>query len=287
MPARRTSPHGSLRVSDRHDPSEIEARTSAPQLAAGDLRLAAPGRIGSQLGAPRLHADSEAASHAQRIGALAFTVGRDIYFGAGQYSPSTPAGRELIAHELVHVDQQSRAGLRLDRAEDPAAAEHAFWLSEGKQPNYGVLPVDRRTPMKLIGNQVADERLWSIEATVTRQLAIADFLQQHFGPDKRVRVTSVVKDGEHRTYRKMDVVPAGTTSWEELAAAAVHAGFWVHAEGVTLDGKLWPLSPLATGSHLDLYLIRQSAGDFPSEGGPAPSGHAVGAEASPGPQVAT
>jgi len=82
--------------------------------------------------------------------------------------------------------------------------------------------------------------------------------------DRDLRVTSVVKPGEHTTYRKMDVAPAGTTTWEELAAAAVHAGFWVHAEGVTLGGKLWPLSPQATGPHLDLYLINRQASDFPT-----------------------
>lgn len=46
---------------------------------------------------------------AQSIGALAFTMGSDIYFAPGQYHPNTPHGQQLLGHELTHVVQQ-RAG---------------------------------------------------------------------------------------------------------------------------------------------------------------------------------
>ncbi len=51
---------------------------------------------------------------ARALGARAFTIGRDIFFGAGQYAPETPAGLRLLVHELVHVVQQGpwRAGSR-------------------------------------------------------------------------------------------------------------------------------------------------------------------------------
>jgi hypothetical protein len=173
---------------------------------------------------------------------------------------------------MVHVAQQERFGPRIDRNADPREAERRLWLSLNTQPGYGVAPQSLRTPMGKIGNQAADEKLWTTEAHVNRQLAMFYFLQQHFGPEKRLRVTSVVKDGEHRLYRKMDVVPAGTTTWEELAAAATYAGFWVHAEGVRLGGKLWPLSKKATGPHLDLYLRPRTIGDFPSVDEPKVAG---------------
>ncbi|SFH00946.1 protein of unknown function [Duganella sp. CF458] len=48
-------------------------------------------------------------SHAQSIGAHAFTTGSDIYFAHGQYAPDTPRGQQLLGHELAHVVQQ-RAG---------------------------------------------------------------------------------------------------------------------------------------------------------------------------------
>jgi peptidoglycan hydrolase-like protein with peptidoglycan-binding domain len=55
----------------------------------------------------RVHADARAAQSAQAVGALAYTLGRDIVFGSGQYAPHTSEGRKLLAHELAHTIQQS------------------------------------------------------------------------------------------------------------------------------------------------------------------------------------
>lgn len=54
----------------------------------------------------RVHTDSTAAQLAHSVDALAYTVGRDVVFGSGQYAPDTRPGRQLIAHELTHVIQQ-------------------------------------------------------------------------------------------------------------------------------------------------------------------------------------
>jgi hypothetical protein len=45
-----------------------------------------------------------------RLGTHAFTAGRDIVFGEGEYSPNTAEGQRLLAHELVHVGQQQGSG---------------------------------------------------------------------------------------------------------------------------------------------------------------------------------
>jgi hypothetical protein len=63
-------------------------------------------RLGHNLGEVRLHTDSRAAQLTQSLQARAFTVGRDIFFGAGEYAPQTVEGKRLIAHELTHVLQQ-------------------------------------------------------------------------------------------------------------------------------------------------------------------------------------
>src|SRR5437660_1603706 len=55
----------------------------------------------------RIHADDQAAASARAVHALAYTVGRGVVFGAGQYAPGTTAGRRLLAHELAHVVQQA------------------------------------------------------------------------------------------------------------------------------------------------------------------------------------
>jgi|GEM_PF-5592646 len=46
---------------------------------------------------------------ASSIGALAFTLGSNIYFAPGQYNPQSVHGQQLLGHELAHVLQQ-RAG---------------------------------------------------------------------------------------------------------------------------------------------------------------------------------
>ncbi len=49
------------------------------------------------------------AEAAQALQARAFTRGRDIYFGAGEFRPNDGAGQHLLAHELVHTIQQAGA----------------------------------------------------------------------------------------------------------------------------------------------------------------------------------
>ena len=73
-------------------------------------------RFGHDFSQVRVHADAKADASARAIGALAYTVGRDVVFGAGRYAPHTSAGRQLIAHELAHVLQQGGGELMVRRA---------------------------------------------------------------------------------------------------------------------------------------------------------------------------
>jgi hypothetical protein len=63
-------------------------------------------RLGHDFGRVRVHTGAQAAQSARAVDALAYTVGRDVVFGAGQYAPGTPTGDRLLAHELSHVVQQ-------------------------------------------------------------------------------------------------------------------------------------------------------------------------------------
>jgi hypothetical protein len=63
-------------------------------------------RFGHDFSGVRVHADAKAATSARAVNALAYTVGRDVVFGAGQHSPATATGQRLLAHELTHVIQQ-------------------------------------------------------------------------------------------------------------------------------------------------------------------------------------
>jgi len=63
-------------------------------------------RLGHDFGNVRIHTDARAAESARGVNALAYTVGRDVVFGAGQYDPGTETGKKLLGHELAHVVQQ-------------------------------------------------------------------------------------------------------------------------------------------------------------------------------------
>ncbi len=64
-------------------------------------------RFGHDFNRVRIHTGAKAEESARQINALAYTVGHDIVFGAGQFAPETMAGRRLLAHELTHAVQQS------------------------------------------------------------------------------------------------------------------------------------------------------------------------------------
>jgi hypothetical protein len=64
-------------------------------------------RFGYDFSHVRVHLDSIAQEYAQQLKANAYTVGNNIFFGAGQFAPDTHEGRLVIAHELTHVIQQS------------------------------------------------------------------------------------------------------------------------------------------------------------------------------------
>jgi hypothetical protein len=67
--------------------------------------------FGADLGAVSVHRDAGADAAARAEAARAYTAGRHIYFAAGAYDPAAAGGRELIAHEIAHVLQQTaRAG---------------------------------------------------------------------------------------------------------------------------------------------------------------------------------
>ena len=64
-------------------------------------------RFGRNFNQVRMHTDTRAAESARAVNARAFTVGKDVVFGAGQYAPEMVQGKRLLAHELTHVMQQN------------------------------------------------------------------------------------------------------------------------------------------------------------------------------------
>jgi hypothetical protein len=65
-------------------------------------------RFGFDFSGVRVHTDARASESAREVNALAYTLGSDIIFGPGEYSPDSVSGKLLLAHELTHVVQQTR-----------------------------------------------------------------------------------------------------------------------------------------------------------------------------------
>lgn len=93
--------------------------------AATNVRMSA--RFRHDFSRVKIHSSMSAAESAEAVGALALTLGNDIAFGAGAYSPGDARSERLLAHELTHVVQQDRYGLGTadlkSRRSDPSEQE--------------------------------------------------------------------------------------------------------------------------------------------------------------------
>ena len=93
-------------------------------------------RFRHDFGGIRVHTGRQAEDSAQAQGAAAYTLGRHIVFGAGQYRPATEAGRRLVAHELAHALQQA-GGTGLAPGALPAGRPHGVAEAEAENADAG------------------------------------------------------------------------------------------------------------------------------------------------------
>ena len=110
-------------------------------------------RFGQDFSGVRIHTDARASEMARAVNARAFTVGRDVVFGAGQYQPRSSEGQQLLAHELTHVLQQG------NKTSPP------FLNSENAET-----PQIFRTPI----NSIAEEQAHRIAHTVVTGLPVLE-----------------------------------------------------------------------------------------------------------------
>ena len=72
-----------------------------------DVQQETENKIGADFSNVNIHNNSAAHDLNKQVNARAFTLGNDVYFGAGEYAPNTNSGKQLLAHELTHVVQQN------------------------------------------------------------------------------------------------------------------------------------------------------------------------------------
>jgi hypothetical protein len=154
--------------------SEFTSRLGAGSPLDADNRAFFERRFGHDFGKVRIHHGPEAERLAGSVQARAFTFGRNIVFGPRAYAPSTATGRQLLAHELTHVVQQSRtpvsdsliqrqpapapqsfaqqlAGLQLTAAEKAALAQMVAKGGVPSYPNEATLAGDINFDKRILG----------------------------------------------------------------------------------------------------------------------------------------
>jgi hypothetical protein len=115
-----------------------------------DVRARLEHGFGADLGAVRVHADGEADTLSRTVQAAAFASGNHVFFSAGAYAPGTPAGDELLAHEVAHAvegdDEVRRVYAGLEYTEGiPTALE--------RHPNAGPVGTPRAGGARTIDHQ--------------------------------------------------------------------------------------------------------------------------------------
>ncbi|NLF03467.1 MAG: DUF4157 domain-containing protein [Actinomycetales bacterium] len=91
---------------------QIEAARGGGRALPTDVRRRMEGAFGTSLSHVRVHDGPQAAKLSASMQASAFTTGSDVFFGAGQFSPGTPDGEHVLAHELAHVVTEGTGGVR-------------------------------------------------------------------------------------------------------------------------------------------------------------------------------
>jgi len=100
-----------LHAEPRYAPAVVHDVLASPgRLLEPGLRGEMEARFGHSFSQVRVHTGDRAEASARSVDAAAYTVGRDVVFGAGRYAPGTTEGKSLLAHELAHVVQQQGSG---------------------------------------------------------------------------------------------------------------------------------------------------------------------------------
>jgi Domain of unknown function (DUF4157) len=92
--------------------SAINSARGSGQSMNPDLQAKMGAAIGADFSGVKIHTDAQSDQMNRSIQAKAFTTGKDIFFGQGEYNPGSTGGQELLAHELTHVVQQNGVGVQ-------------------------------------------------------------------------------------------------------------------------------------------------------------------------------
>ena len=102
--------------------SKIQSTRGGGQALPETTKTFMQSRFGTDFSNIKIHTGNYAAQLSNQLNAQAFTVGNDIYFNSGKFSPSTSQGKKLIAHELTHTIQQNN-----NKVSAQPKVQRSFW----------------------------------------------------------------------------------------------------------------------------------------------------------------
>jgi hypothetical protein len=122
---------------------ELGGTKGQGQMLSEDVRAEMESSMGTDLGDVRIHTGSKANEMSEGINAKAFTHGQDIYFKDGNFDPGSSQGKELLAHELVHTQQQGKGvGRKVQRSPLTETELYGIKFYLHEKPRYGTTIVN-------------------------------------------------------------------------------------------------------------------------------------------------
>ncbi|HEY0546169.1 MAG TPA: DUF4157 domain-containing protein [Pyrinomonadaceae bacterium] len=165
-------------------PTRLTALEQGGEPLSKELRSFFEPRFETDLGHVRIHRGAESDRLAREVDAHAFTVGSHIVFANDSWHPHTEAGRQLLAHELAHVQQQHSQGI----------------LTLSRAPRcQGIL--DASIPQSLAGGQSP------ISGVKAHEIITAQFIRDN-GTFRRLRIPSATSSPYRTEECSSDVTPS-------------------------------------------------------------------------------
>ncbi len=206
--------------------SRIQSLQGSGQPLSDSARSFFEPRFGQDFSHIRVQTDSQST---QALNAKAYTIGRNIVLGTGQYSPDTVSGRQLLAHELTHTIQQS------------ATINTAIPDLQRLGANPGCSDAQRDT----IHQSIYNARGWLLKAI--SQLGEAPLsdrtvaaLRRNFGPTYGVRANaSLIRDRLRVAYQEVSTIPFTCSAADALCPGPCgHAVPGSHAATICVNPTL-------------------------------------------------
>jgi hypothetical protein len=225
-------------------------------------------RLGLDLAHVRVHDNSRAASSARAVGARAYTVGSHIVFADGAHTASE-GGRRLLAHELVHVIQQTGDAApqlaRDDAPYTPSGASGALAAAVDKIAEYRVRAATALASSGLAAADVARINL-NLATCAAGELRLRSVAQAGDDAASAAVLAAFTLDGMRQVIPHLtrvrptpEAVAMNEAGYGELAAMPAGSADLSHPierEAERVANELVPTGALAQVSKVDGVLLR-------------------------------